>query len=191
VRRPCTAVSLAAGALLVGATGCGDSRVPAPRVAPPAPPAGKRTVDPGYGVTFVRPANWAAGTSAPPQLATVASGQAFVVVWRYARQETLPATPAALDRARRALIAASRARDPSLRVTSSRTVTVGGAPGVELLADERIGTARREVRSTHLYAYGAELVLDAYAPPAEFPRVDRTVFVPLLTSLRVRQPQPG
>jgi hypothetical protein len=46
------------------------------------------------------------------------------------------------------------------------------------------------VRSTHLYAYGAELVVDAYAPPGEFARVDRRVFGPMLRSLRVQRPVP-
>jgi hypothetical protein len=41
-----------------------------------------------------------------------------------------------------------------------------------------------------VYAHGAELVLDAYAPPAEFARVDRTVFRPLLRSLTVKPPGP-
>src|SRR5207249_1358151 len=82
-----------------------------------------------------------------------------------------------------ALLVAATARDRSLRVVTSRMVTVGGAKGVELVANERLSSHPREVRSTHLYAHGAELVVDAYAPPSQFARVDRTVFRPLLRSL--------
>jgi hypothetical protein len=46
------------------------------------------------------------------------------------------------------------------------------------------------VRSTHLYAGGSELVVDAYAPPARFAALDRSVFVPLTESVRI-DPAPG
>jgi hypothetical protein len=46
------------------------------------------------------------------------------------------------------------------------------------------------VRSTHLYAHGGELVVDAYAPPGEYAKVDRAVFGPLLRSLRLTRPAP-
>ena len=181
------ALALAGPGLL--AAGCGNQRTPAPRIPPAAAPVGKRTVRLGSeGVGFQRPANWSFSLGAAPQVATIGSGRAVVVLWRYPRAEPLPDDAASLDRARLALIAAAKARDRSLRVISSRTVTVGGAKGVELVADERLRSHPREVRSTHLYAHGAELVVDAYAPPSEFPRVDRTVFRPLLRSLRVVPP---
>lgn len=58
------------------------------------------------------------------------------------------------------------------------------------MADERIGLARRHVGSAHVYAQGAELVVDAFAPPGEFATVDRTMFQPLLRSLRLTRPAP-
>jgi hypothetical protein len=179
---------VAAGAALA-LVGCGNQRTPAPRVPPPAAPVGQRPVEFfAAGVGFRRPANWVLGPGNAPQLAIIGSGRAAVVLWRYPRTEPLPKGADDLARARRALIAAARARDRSLRVISARTVSVGGARGVELVADERLGASRRRVRSTHLYAHGAELVVDAFAPPDEFTRVDRTVFVPLLRSLRVTRP---
>jgi hypothetical protein len=191
VGRPRLAVAASLAAAALGAAGCGNDRTPAPAVPPPAAPVGKRTVDLGFaGVTFRRPANWVLTRGTAPMLATVASGRAVVVVWRYARAEPLPTAPQALERSRRALIAAARARDRTLRVDSSRVLSVGGAKAVEVVADEQLGIARRQVRSTHVYAHGAELVLDAYAPPAEFARVDRTVFRPLLRSLTVKPPGP-
>jgi hypothetical protein len=179
-------VAIGAAAAL---SGCGNERTPAPRVAPPAPPVGKRPVQLfAVGVGFRRPANWFLSEGPAPRLAVIGSGRAAVVMWRYPRTEPLPQNADDLARARRALIAAARARDRSLRLISARTVSLGGARGVELVADERLGRSRRQVRSTHLYAHGAELVVDALAPPDEFARVDRTVFVPLLRSLRLTRP---
>jgi hypothetical protein len=186
VGRHRAAVVLAAAGLVAG---CGNSRTPAPLVPPAASPVGKRTVVlEAAGVAFRRPANWPLGQGTAPLIGTVTSGRAAVVLWRYPRVEPLPQTGADLQRARRALTAAARARDRTLRVLSSRVVTVGGARGVQLVADERLGSSRRQVRSTHLYAQGAELAIDAYAPPGEFARVDRTVFAPLLRSLRIGPP---
>ncbi len=41
------------------------------------------------------------------------------------------------------------------------------------------------VRSTHVYAEGAEIVVDAFAPEKDFRRVDEQVFRPLLKSLKI------
>jgi hypothetical protein len=185
--RRLTPLLLAALAAL--AAGCGNERQRAPQTPGAAPPSGKRTVQlRRYGVTFVRPANWGLAEAQPPQIGAVTSGPVAVVLWRYPRDERLPVSSSELERARSALVAAARGRDASLKVLRARVVRVDGAPGVELLATERIGIARRQVRSTHLYAHGGELVVDAYAPPAEFSKVDRAVFGPLLRSLRLTRP---
>jgi hypothetical protein len=44
------------------------------------------------------------------------------------------------------------------------------------------------VRSTHVYAYGGEVVVDAFAPANVFGRADRDAFRPLVRSLRLRGP---
>jgi hypothetical protein len=187
VRRPST--FLLAAALAAGLAACGNERQRPPDAPRATEPAGKRSVDlRRWGVRFERPANWGLAAPRPPQIATLSSGQVAVSFWRYPRDERLPRSASELQRARRALIAAARGRDRSLRVLSARAVRVGGAPGVELVATQRMGVARRKVRSTHLYAHGGELVVDAYAPPTEFARVDRSVFRPLLRSLRLGRP---
>jgi hypothetical protein len=187
--RRLTPLLLAALAAL--AAGCGNERQRAPDTAGAAPPAGKRTVElRRYGVTFVRPANWGLADPKPPQIGALTSGPVAVILWRYPREERLPVSSSELERARSALVAAARARDASLKVLRTRVVRVDGVPGVEVVATEKIGIARRQVRSTHLYAHGGELVVDAYAPPSEFPKVDRAVFGPLLRSLRLSRPAP-
>ena len=181
-----------AGLLVAALPACGNERQRPPETPRAAPAVGKRTVSLSrWGVTFVRPANWRLADPRPPQIAAVGSGQAAINFWHYPRDEPLPKSGRELQRARRALIAAARARDRSLKVVSSRSVNVGGALGVELVATERIGVSRRIVRSTHLYAHGGELVVDAYAPPGEFVAVDQRVFRPLLRSLRVGRPAPS
>ena len=176
-------------ALAACAPGCGNERQDAPRVAQASPPAGKRTEElVRYGVSFTRPRNWSLSGGRPPQLASVSSGRAIVTLWRYRRVERLPKSDGDLVRARKALVAAARDRDRTLRVVSARGLRLDGVPGVEIVANEKIGLARRKVRSTHLYAHGAELVVDAYAPAGEFAQVDRAAFVPLLRSLRLMKP---
>jgi hypothetical protein len=45
------------------------------------------------------------------------------------------------------------------------------------------------VRSLHAYGHGYEVVLDAFAPPKDFPRVDPQTFGPVARSLRLRAPK--
>ena len=45
------------------------------------------------------------------------------------------------------------------------------------------------MRSTHVYAKGAEFVVDAYAAPRDFATVDRSVFRPLVRSFKIDPPQ--
>jgi hypothetical protein len=45
------------------------------------------------------------------------------------------------------------------------------------------------VRSTHVYAKGAEYVIDAYVAPRDFANVDRVVFRPLVRSVKIDPPQ--
>jgi hypothetical protein len=189
VRRRRLAAASTALALAAGAAGCGNERQDAPRVPTASSPSGKRTERlVRYGVIFARPRNWTLFEGRPPQLASVSSGRANVTLWRYRRVERLPSSAADLVRARKALVAAARGRDRTLRVLSARGLRIGGLPAVEIEANEKVGLARRKVRSTHVYAHRAELVVDAYAPAGEFARVDRTAFLPLLRSLRVREP---
>ena len=44
------------------------------------------------------------------------------------------------------------------------------------------------MRSLHAYGRGAEVVLDAFAPPKDFARVDEQTFAPVARSLRLRKP---
>jgi hypothetical protein len=177
------------GVLALGVLGgCGDSRTASPNLSRiEAPGSVKAVAYLGTTLHYSAPADWAMQTGSAPLVVTIGSGPALIAIWRYPRSQSqpLPATLAALRRARSALIAAAAARDPTFRVIHSAVVIQGGAAGVELDALETIRGHVRRVRSTHLYSRGAEVVVDEYAPEDLFHAVDRTVFSPLLHSVRV------
>jgi hypothetical protein len=93
-----------------------------------------------------------------------------------------------LRAAEAALVSATRARDPRLHLIRSRTLTVAGAHAIELSVSERIGGQLRRDRSLHMFADGAEVVLDVYAPASDFHTVDHAVFSPLKRSLQLFRP---
>ncbi len=168
---------------------CGRERIDPPDVVRPATPTGSTPQGfPQAGVSFDGPGNWPFLPGRAPLVASASSGTATVAVWRYLRSEPLPREDAALDAAQRTLIDAAKARDRTFDLQRADRVKVDGAPAVELVGTETVAGGRRRVRSTHIYAKGAEVVLDAYAAPDDFRRVDREVFRPLLESLRIDPP---
>jgi hypothetical protein len=174
---------------------CGNERTPAPDTATPLTPQGSALVRyPQAGVRFATPGRWDRVAGQAPLVATVSSGRATIAVWRFPRAEPLPTSAAELRRARRTLLAAARARDPSFRARRTRGVTtrrVGGLRALEVRGTGTVEGQARAVRSLHVYGFDGEVVVDALAPPAQFERVDREVFGPLLRSVRLSAPQGG
>lgn len=173
------------------AAGCGNDRTAPPDVATPAPPGIVRAVKlPEGGLRLRVPSNWNLDQNAGGgRIAVLSSSRAAVAIWRYPRQEPLPSDTAGLGRARDALIEYVRERDRSFDASNSRVMKVAKRPAIQLLGTESIGGVRMRVRSTHIFDRGAELVVDAYAPPDQFPTVDQVVFDPLLRSLRLTRPR--
>jgi hypothetical protein len=170
-----------AAALLAG---CGEERTPPPDVRHADDPHGLQQVAlPGAGVTFQAPANWRTLPAQPPMEGGIGSKTAIVAVWRYPRAEPLPAGQGQLARAQDRLVERIRARNPTFTVRSSELTEVGGARGIEVTGRQTINGLEYDVRSAHVFEHGAEVVVDAYAPPVDFARVDETVFVPLIESL--------
>jgi hypothetical protein len=189
LRRPlsaalATSTALAATAAAIG--GCGEQRTRPPDVSTPAAWYGVQTVSlPAQGITFKAPMSWRINEGQAPLVAAVSSGRAIVAIWRYPRTEPLPTDAASMAQARDELIRATRGRDRHLRLIRARVTRFHGTHAVELAALEHIGNQLRRVRSLHVYAYGAEIVLDAYAPPSAFHAVDHAVFSPLSRTLRI------
>lgn len=177
--------------MLPALAACGNSRTPVPDLAQPVAPHGVRTLTyPEAGITLAAPANWAVAPQKSPGVATVNSGAAIVALWRYPRTNPAPTTAAALAQTRSALIRSARSSDPSLRVISSQYGRLHGAPTIILDATERIAGRERRVRSVHMFGSDDEVVVDEYAPPDIFARVDPVVFSPLRRSLMLL-PVPG
>jgi hypothetical protein len=183
---PTAVISLTLAALVAG---CGNERQRAPDATGTQKPAkATRVAYPAGGVSLAAPRNWYRVPGNRPLVAYIVSGRAVVAVWRYPRKEPLPAAKSELEQAQANLSDAARARDRSMRIESTKLVDVNGVKGIQLVATEHITGLLRRVRSTHLFDRKAEIVIDAYAPPGEFARVDGSVFQPLLRSLRLRAP---
>ncbi|HEV2813175.1 MAG TPA: hypothetical protein VGW10_07995 [Solirubrobacteraceae bacterium] len=184
---------IAALAFIVSAfvnLGCGRDRIEPPDTVRPATPAGQAPeAFPKAGLFLDRPGNWPFHPGRPPLVASASSGTATVALWRYLRSEPLPRDDAALAAAQQSLEQAAKVRDASFVLEEGRQTEVDGAPAIELLGTGTIAGQKRRVRSTHVYAKGAEVVLDAYAPAQEFERVDKEVFAPIVASLRIDPPQ--
>lgn len=175
------ALAIAIAAVL--AAGCGNERTQPPDVASPAAPQGSRQVFlDAAGLRFDAPANWPDVSPAGSLMGGIRSNRATVAVWRYERTEPLPRNRAQAERVRDLLVRRVEERDATFELERS---TVEGRR-IELLGRGRIAGAAVEVRSLHLFSRGAEVVIDAYAPPEHFDRVDRAVFAPLMGSVRLR-----
>ena len=186
-------LALAAVSLAALFAGCGNERTPVPDLAAvPAPPAFRDAFFDEQGIRFRAPTNWRVVPGDAPHVATVAIGSAQIGVWRYPRTEPLPETRAQLNAAREALVAQIERRDPTFKLTSTRLVMKPGIRAVEVVgigANLTNPAVQRSMRSLHAYGRGAEVVMDAFAPPKEFARIDDQTFGPVTRSLKLRAPK--
>lgn len=182
--RALTAVAVSAVAL----SACGSSSDD-PTTSGSGSAAADSGAFPKQGVSFTPPADWSVNTGNGHLVATAQAGSATVAVWRYARTQTLPKTKLQLQAARDALVSASKKRDVTFEQIKTAATEIAGQPAVQIRAKEHIAGQPRTVRSTHIYAHGAEYVIDAYADADSFRAVDAKVFRPLLRSLRVSSPE--
>jgi hypothetical protein len=178
----------AAAALLLA--GCGNERSLPPDVTTPGPRLGTNPGRfPAAGLTFDAPAGWTLRPGTAPLVATVTTGRASLAIYRYPRVEPLPEGRKELDGAAEALAGAAKQRDPSFAQIKRDRLRVDGRPAVVLRGTETVAGQPRTVRSTHVYAFGGEIVVDAFAPAADFKRVDAEVFRAVVRSLRIARPQ--
>jgi len=189
VRRSLIAIAATASAATILLAGCGNDETASPDIGRiPAPTGFRDQQFIADGLFFRAPRNWRVITGAAPQVAIIAVGDAQIAIWRYPRTEPLPETRSQLKAARTALIAQVNNRDPTFELTSSRLVEKEGLRGVELIGSATNQGQRRLVRSLHAYGRKAEVVVDAFAPPKEFARVDEQTFGPVARSLKLAAP---
>jgi len=169
--------------------GCGNEQQHPPDVSTVATPSGATPVAfATQGIRFKAPGGWHVQSGQAPLVATVQSGPAQIAVWRYPRTEPLPATKAQLTQARDLLLQAAKARDQTFKESRTAITKIGGHPAIEVRGTETVAGQPRLVRSTHVYAYGGEVVLDAFAPANVFGQADRDAFRPVVRSLRLQAP---
>lgn len=182
--------SLIAASLVFAA--CGNDKTEPPNVTTPGKSLGAvPTTIPSQGIAFDAPGGWNVDLGEEPLVASVATGQATVAVWRYPRTEKLPKSKLELTAAKEALLKAAKQRDPTFTEIKSAATTIADLPAVQIRARETIAGQPRVVRSTHIYAFGAEIVIDAYASADVFRRVDADAFRSLLRSLKITAPKAG
>lgn len=171
------------------AAGCGNARTDPPETQVPDPPQGER-VDryPAAGITYTAPGNWPQIQPQGLRVGGIQNKRATLAIWRYGRSEPLPDTDAELREVERLLIDRVELRDPTFELEKSTRLRRGGARAVELVGRQTVAGLPYGVRSSHVYFAGNEIVFDGYAPPEHFARVDATVFVPVLESLRLTRP---
>jgi hypothetical protein len=188
VRRALPLVLLTVLAAL--AAGCGAQRTPVPDAARPGIPFGFEPVTlEGAGIALGAPRGWNYTEPGAPHVVSISTGTGVISAWRYPRSEPLPSTPDQLEAALENLLAAARARDPDLLVLDQGTGALDGQPAVDLTVSTEIAGRRRTVHSVHAYAFGAEIVLDAYAGPRDFFRVNAQTFQPFIDSIELSEPE--
>ncbi len=167
--------------------GCGNDKTKPPDVTKSSREAfgWTRVTLAQHGVSFERPTIWHYRPGTAPLLATMTSGEATIAVWRYPRTEPLPSTATELDAARDALVGAAKTRDPSFKESKAKGTRAAHEPAVVIVANETINGKPRTVRSTHVYAEGGEVVVDAYAPPDVFGKLEDSIFRRVVRSLKV------
>ncbi|MDX6714974.1 MAG: hypothetical protein QOH30_1532, partial [Baekduia sp.] len=184
MRRPASFALTAAAVAALATAGCGGDS--SPKTTAAGAHAGGSY--PAQGISFTAPTGWTVDTGQGPLVATAQAGQATVAVWRYPRKERLPRSTAELRAARDALLKAARKRDVTFEQIKTAPTKIAGKPAVQIRARQHIAGQPRTVRSTHIYANGAEIVIDAYSDADSFRKTDADVFRPLLRSLHVTQP---
>lgn len=171
-------------------TACGNDKTQPPDVTTPGKSLGAVPTNvPAQGIAFDAPGGWNVDLGESPLVATVATGQATVAVWRYLRTEKLPKSKLELEAAKEALLKAAKQRDPTFEEIKSVATEIAGLPAVQIRARETISGQPRVVRSSHVYAFGAEIVIDAYASADAFRAVDADAFRSMLRSLKISPPR--
>lgn len=187
MRRALATISVVATVVVAG---CGSDRKKPPDVTRSSDAFGWITVSlPQQGVSFERPKEWHYTPGTAPLLATLTSGEATIAVWRYPRTEVLPESADELGAARDALVTAAKARDGTFEATKAKATRAAHHPAVVIVAKETVAGHPRIVRSTHVYGNAGEVVIDAFAPPTVFPKLEDPIFRRVVRSLRVGPPR--
>ncbi len=170
----------------LGLSACGSSRGEAPKLStvPAAPKKLKTFVLDGADVAFPYPSNWEVKRRSTPGVATVSTGGASATVWAY-RTQALVVLPVDQRDALARVLASLKRRDPGFQVEDATIETREGLPAIEILGETEINGHDVRIRSSHVWKGDGEYVIDQFADPIQYPKVDREVFTPMLDGLKV------
>ena len=165
---------------------CGEEPDKPPAIFKVKQPRGQKVEEfPAAGMTLTRPKNWRLRRRDAPGVFELASGQATIAGWAYPRDEPLPETDADMEAAKDRLVDAIHERDPDYRVRSAAITDIAGARAIDVEGEQVLSRRDLRTRSVHLFLGDVEYVIEAIAPPADFPLVEQRVMTPLLDSLEV------
>jgi hypothetical protein len=165
---------------------CGEEPDKPPPVFQVKAPRGERTEQfPRAGMTLTRPRNWRLRRRQAPGVFELVSGEAIIAGWAYPREEPLPESDAQLEAAKDRLLDAIEQRDPEYEVREAAVTDVAGAFAIDIEGEQVLSKRALRTRSVHVFDGETEYVIEAIAPPADYPLVEEKVMTPLLDSLEV------
>ncbi|MDQ8047246.1 MAG: hypothetical protein AAGC46_20300 [Solirubrobacteraceae bacterium] len=172
--------------LLTGLAACGDGPTQEPSVGRPQLDPSGVPFNLAGGGSIDMPSTWTttAGPAGGPELVRSTSGQGAIVVWKYPRTEPLPTTRKDLRNTRRSLRNAITTRDPTFKVTLA-LLKETPQPSVEIAGIGTMAGAKRSLRSMHVYANGAETVVDCIGPVGDAKAFTATICDPVIASLNL------
>ena len=170
-------------AAALGPAACGNEAADSPVVRIGADAPVKRVDFPRQGIELTVPKGAPLERRERPGVFRLFLGEPFISMFAYARKEQIPRKVGELKVARRRLIKEVEGRGHRFELRGSRLTEIDGAKAVELVGDQTIMRARLRTRSVHVYKRKAEYVIELLAPEADFARIEREVFDPMLRSL--------
>ncbi|MGI8511246.1 MAG: hypothetical protein ACR2NH_01280 [Solirubrobacteraceae bacterium] len=183
MRLPVLTAALAVAAAL-GA--CGRQPLDPLDATPGGPGAVTREVDfSAAGVTGKIPRRTQATPERAPGVFRISLGAGFVSCFAYRRSEPIPKGRQELAAARRRLVREVGRRGRRFDVQESRTLKIAGSDAVEIKGTQTISRQRLKTRSVHVFKGRAEYVFELLQPPSSYTQLERSVFDPMLVSLKL------
>ena len=163
--------------------GCGSSAPSSTSSTAPSTLTGSGVTPRSFrGFAVELPSSWTQIAAAGTRLYAARSGAATIAIFRYPRSGKAPYAHSLLKSDLHALVALTRSRHPGFRLLHARVTKVSRRGALELVAVEQLGGRTVQVRSTHVFLKGAEIVIDEYTDPAQFSGVDHADFLPVVYS---------
>ena len=175
-----TLIAVVAAAILAA---CGSST---PSHTPVTPASNFSS--PEDGIAFGAPKGATVDRGKGEQVVVLRRGESTLTISRFERDERLPGSHRELERAARVLqreyVRLDGAEDPN-GFSQATTATIAGHEAVVI----DVTTADKTIEHVHFYEYGSEIVIDTVAPTSDVKKARFTLFDPVLSTLKITEPQ--